>query len=106
MKTPLTSSSEPVLVSVFPRHAIVLPLMVMRVLLGSSLVGLTSLTTRECATFDTWLVGIFWNLIGRMVLVPETCCCFGRIRVVMVLTLLKGGELEGLMPINRPKSLA
>ena len=72
MKTPLTSSSEPVFVPVLPRYAIVLPLMVMRVLLGSSLVGRTSQTTRECATSNIRLGGILWNMIGHMMLVEAT----------------------------------
>ena len=108
MNTPLTSLSEPVLVPVLPRYAIVLHPMVMRVLLGSSLVGRTLQRTRECAISDTWSGGILWNMIGRMVLVPATHCCFGKIQVVMVLALLEGGELEGLMPIpwhNQPSLL-
>ena len=58
LRTPFTSSSDPVLVPVSPRYAIVLPPMVMQVLFGSSLVGRTSQTTRVCATSDTLSGGI------------------------------------------------
>ena len=58
LRTPFTSLSDPVLVPVLPRYAIVLPPMGMRVLLGSSLVGGTSQTTHVCATSDTLSGGV------------------------------------------------
>ena len=77
----------------------VLPPMVIRVLLGSSLVGRTSQTTRVCATSDTLSGEILSNNIGRMVLVPATHCGCEVVQVVMLVAQLVGGELLDLLPI-------
>ena len=77
LSTPFTTLMEPVLVPVSPWYAMVLPPMVMRVRLGSALVGRTLQTTREWATSWMRSCGILWNMIGCMVSVPSTRLCCG-----------------------------
>ena len=99
LRTPFTSSSDPVLVPVSPRYEIVLPPMVMWVLLGSSLVGRTLQMTRVCATSDTLSGGILLNNIGRMLLVRATHCGCERVRVLMLVVQLVGGASLNFLPI-------
>ena len=86
---------DPVLVPVSLRYVMVLSPTVMRVQSGSSLVGRTSQTTRVWATSATWSLGILWNMIGRMVLVPLTHWVFGELGSAAVGLGVGGVSIDG-----------